>query len=99
MNGHTLDFSCPVQPNRRTRPGRWPRQRMYLAFRQMLVLLSSLVCGIALMGLLRQHAQMESLRERYQAQTIQYDSLLATKAEADRQLDQLRTWLLKYHHP
>lgn len=99
MNGYTLDFSRPVRPNRRTRFRRWPRQRMYLAFRQMLPLLSGLVCSIALVGLLRQHTQTQLLRERADAQTVQYDSLLAAKVEADRQLEQLRIRLLNYHHP
>lgn len=99
MNQYTLDFADPVQPPRPTRPSRWPRQRMYHAFRRMLVLLSGLVCAIALVGLLRQRTETQSLRERVDAQTVQYDSLLAAKVEADRQLDQLRIRLLKYHHP
>lgn len=72
---------------------------MYRTFRQMMPLLSGLVCSIALVGLLRQHTQTQTLRERVDTQTIQYDSLLAAKVEADRQLDQLRIRLLKYHHP
>lgn len=72
---------------------------MYRTFRQMIPLLGSLVCSIALFGLLRQRTQTQTLRERVDAQTIQYDSLLAAKVEADRQLDQLRIRLLKYHHP
>lgn len=99
MNQYTLDFADPVQSPRRTRPNRWPRQRMYRAFRQMAGLLCGLVCSIALVALLRQHTQTQTLRERYQAQSLQYDSLLAAKVEADRQLEQLRTRLIKYHHP
>jgi len=99
MNAYMLDFSRRARPRRPIRPTRWPRQRMYRTFRQIMPLLSTLLCSIALVGLLRQRAQTHTLRERVDAQTIQYDSLLAAKAEADRQLDQLRVRLLKYHHP
>lgn len=72
---------------------------MYRTFRQMPWLLCGLVCSIALIGLLRQRSQTQTLHKRYQAQTIQYDSLLAAKVEADRQLEQMRIRLLNYHHP
>ena len=99
MNSYRLDFSRPVRMRRPTHPNRWPRQRMYQAFRRMVVLLSCLVCSIALFGLLRQRTQTQSLRKSYQAQTIQYDSLLTAKVEADRQLEQMRIRLIEYHHP
>ncbi|MEZ0540726.1 hypothetical protein [Fibrella arboris] len=91
MNQYTLDFADPVRPTRRTRPKRWPRQRMYRTFRQMSWLLSGLVCSIAaLLGMMRQRTQTQTLRAQYQAQAIQYDSLLAAKVEADRQLQLMR---------
>jgi len=99
MNTHTLDFTGPVPSPRQNRPGRWPRYRMNREFRQLYGLLCGLVCGIALVGLLRQHTQTQSLREQYQTQTIQYDSLLSAKVEADRQLEQLRIRLINYRHP
>lgn len=99
MNQYTLDFYRPNRPRRAARPNRRPRQHMYQTFRRMIPLLSSLVCSIALFGLLRQRTQTLTLRERVDAQTIQYDSLLAAKVESDRQLNQLRIQLLNYHHP
>ncbi|MCY7357725.1 MAG: hypothetical protein LH609_09670 [Rudanella sp.] len=93
MNKYTLDFAAPVQPPRRT------RYQMSREFRQMYGLLCGLVCGIALVGLLRQHSQMQLLREQYQTQTIRYDSLLTDKVETDRKLEQLRAQFLKYQHP
>lgn len=99
MSQYTLDFSRPARTLRPGNSNRRPRQRMYQAFRRALLLLSGLVCGIALIALLRQRTETLSLRERYEAQTLQYDSLLTAKIEADRQLDLLRRQLLKYHHP
>lgn len=99
MNQYTLDFSDPAQPRRSRHQNAMPRQRMYHALRGTALLLSGLLCGIALVGLLRQRTETQTLRERYQAQTVQYDSLLAAKVEADRQLEQLRIRLLNYHQP
>lgn len=97
MNSYTLDFSKPVRSDQTSRPSRWPRQRRYRAFRRMPLLTSALVCSIALVGLLRQRTQTQLLRGRYEAQTVRYDSLLTAKIEADRQLEQVRIRLLKYH--
>lgn len=99
MNRYTLDYSGPAGTRPSRAPSRWPRRRMYRTFRQMAALLTGLVGAIILVGLLRQHAQIESLRERYETQALQYDSLLVAKGEADRQLEQLRIQLIKYHHP
>ncbi len=93
MNQYTLDYSEP-------RPGRWrrtrqPHRRMTAAFRRTLLLLSGLVCGIAVVGVLRMRTEVKIHHERYQEQVIQYDSLLATKLEADRELEKLRIHLLK----
>lgn len=92
MNQYTLDYSEP-------RPKRWrrvrpPHRRMTLAFRRMLLLLSGLVCGIAAVGLLRMRTEVQIHHKRYQDQAIRYDSVLAAKLEADRQLEELRTHLL-----
>ncbi|GAB3783831.1 hypothetical protein GCM10028818_42360 [Spirosoma horti] len=99
MNHYTLDFTDPDPVPRPSRSNRWTRQRMYRTCRQIPWLLCGLVCSLALIGLFRQRSQTQRLCERYQAQTIQYDSLLAAKVEADRQLDQMRIRLLNYHHP
>ncbi|GAB2535030.1 hypothetical protein [Spirosoma aerophilum] len=98
MNRYTLDYSGPVGTGPPT-PSRWPRRRMYRTFRQMGALLTALVGAIVLVGLLSQHAQIKSLRERSETQALQYDSLLLAKGEADRQLDILRAQLIKYHQP
>lgn len=102
MNAYTLDFSRPVPSRVRACPIRRPRQRVYRVYytlRRMLVLFSGLVCGIALIGLMQQRTQTQLLRERYQNQTIRYDSLLAAKVGADRQLEELRIRLIEYHIP
>lgn len=95
MNQYTLNFADPVQPRRRNRLNPWVRRRRYRAFYQILLLLSGLAGTMALVGLLRYRNQTQLLRERYQAQVIQYDSLLVAKVEADRQLQRLRIQLSK----
>jgi hypothetical protein len=91
MNQYTLDYSSP-QPQRWQRAQR-PNRRMKRAFRQVLPLLCGLACSIALIGTLRMRSDMSFHRQRYQAQAIQYDSLLAAKLDVDRQLEYLRTQL------
>lgn len=95
MNQYTLDFSDPVRPYRRTRMTRLAQRRMYRTFRRMVLLISGLVCSVALIMLLRQRAKNQLLLTQYQSRTIQYDSLLAAKLETDRQLSQLRRQLLR----
>lgn len=97
MNQYILDFSEPARPRRPNHNSRWARRRMYQRFRRVFVMLSGLVCCIALVGMLRQQAQTHHLRQRYQMQVLQYDSLLAAKSEADRQLTQIRFQLLHTH--
>jgi len=97
MNQYTLDFSDPAQPQRQWQRNTRPRQRTNRTFRRTVLLLSGLICGISVVGLLRQQAAMQTIRERYQTQSVRYDSLMAAKGEVDRQLEQLRTQLVNTH--
>lgn len=95
MNQYTLDFTNPVRPYKRTRITRPAQRRMHRTFRRMVLLVSGLVCSIVLVMWLRQRAQTQLLLTQYESRTIQYDSLLAAKLEADRHLSQLRRQLLR----
>lgn len=89
MNQYTLDYSVP-QPRRWSRSSR-PNRRMKRTFRQLFLPLCGLACAIALVTSLRMRTEAQMYHKRYQTQAIRYDSLLAAKQEADRQLEKLRT--------
>lgn len=91
MNQYTLDYSDP-------RPDGWPpnrrsnrRQRGVL--RQLTRISCLLVPGLAFVAASRILTDVWSYRTNYRTQTIRYDSLLAAKAETDRQIRLLHTQL------
>lgn len=88
MNQYRLDYSDPRLPNRRS------RRQMNRTLRQAMLLLCALSFGVAFVSAIRMRADARFHRMQYQTQAIRYDSLLAAKAEADRQLQQLRTGLV-----
>ena len=91
MNQYTLDYSNPhsdgQSANRRfaRRPGQ--------SFRQAVLLISALIWGIVFVAAIRMRADAQLHQTKYQTQAIRYDSLLAAKDEADRQIRQLRSAL------
>ncbi|MBC7570262.1 MAG: hypothetical protein H7319_11065 [Spirosoma sp.] len=87
MNQYTLDYS-DHQPDERP-----PNRRSKQSFRQAVRLFGALICGIAFVAAIRMRSDASFHRTQYQTQAIRYDSLLAAKAEADRQLQQLRNLL------
>ncbi len=100
MNSYTLDFTQPERPERnKVQASGRLQQRRHRVLRRIALLTSGLVCSIAVVGLLRQRTEAQSLRAQYEAQTVRYDSLLTAKIEADRQLEQLRIRLLKNNNP
>lgn len=91
MPRYTLDYSTPSAS--RPRPRGWPRRRMQVAFRRATTVLCALLCGIALVGLLRLQAENDAVREQYDGLALRYDSLLSAKLEADRRLARLQDQL------
>lgn len=87
MNQYTLDYSDP-QPNKRS-----PNRRSSQPFRQAVLLTCALICGTVFVLAIRMRADARFYQINYKAQAIRYDSLMAAKAEADRQLQQLRSML------
>jgi len=86
MNQYILDYSNPGRAKRRSGRNFRARLRMYRVYRRMLMLLSGLICGISLLSLAHQRTETQLIQQRYDAQLIQYDSLLAAKLEVDQQL-------------
>lgn len=93
MNQYTLDYSNS-QPGER-RPNSRSQRRSGQSFRQVVFLLCALICGIAFVATIRMRADAQLHQLNYQTQAIRYDSLLMAKAEADSQLQQLRTMLAR----
>lgn len=80
MDPYILDYSEPDHP------GRQRHERKYRPVSLVFVLLNGLLYSIALVYLFRQHTEMRQIRQHYNDQVIQYDSLLAAKLETEQQL-------------
>ncbi|SOD78875.1 hypothetical protein [Spirosoma fluviale] len=85
MNPYILDYSEPDDLGRR--PGHNNRRkRRNQPIGLIFIVLNGLLYCIALVYLLRQHTEIKQIRQDYNDQVIQYDSLLAAKLETEQQL-------------
>jgi hypothetical protein len=87
-----LDYSRPVRPDWASRRTRRANRRMWTALRKAGLLLGGLIWAMVVVGLLQVRAQRDRIQTRHDRQQLQYDSLLATKLAADRQLAQFDLW-------
>lgn len=86
MKHYILDYSDPNDPGRRSGHDIQPRKRMFRVFGRVISLVGGLLYGIGLIFLIRQRTEIHTIRQQYDSQAIQYDSLLAAKLETDQRL-------------
>ncbi|GAB3032255.1 hypothetical protein [Spirosoma pulveris] len=86
MNPYILDYSEPDSLGRRPGHNGRPQKRRYQPIILVFILLNGLLYCIALVYLLRQRTEIQQIRQNYNDQVIQYDSLLAAKQETEQQL-------------
>ncbi len=87
MNQYTLDYSNPRPPTQRS------HRQLNQTLPQVMLLVCGLAFSVAFVSAIRMRADVRFHQNQYQAQAVRYDSLLAAKAEVDRQLQRLNNML------